>query len=67
MEMTKMLPLLQEKFGDVETLLQKEKFSMADYSGTHHKYAFDATDCEKCTGAMFGDDECERCKGAMFG
>lgn len=23
--------------------------------------------CEKCTGAMFGDDNCDRCKGKMFG
>lgn len=44
---------LEGKYGKVNEVLGSVK---ASYSA-----------CDKCTGAMFGDDACERCKGGMFG
>lgn len=45
---------LEQKFGDTTVVMKQIREDSFD-------------DCDKCTGAMFGDDECERCKGGMFG
>lgn len=47
------LNLLEGKYGKVNEVLGSVK---ANYSP-----------CDKCTGAMFGDDGCQSCKGGMFG
>lgn len=52
-ELNLALSLLEEKYGKVDEVLRTVEA--------------DCSSCDKCTGAMFGDDRCERCKGGMFG
>ncbi|MBV3635739.1 hypothetical protein [Bacteroides cellulosilyticus] len=48
-----LLKQLEQKFGEAETVLEELQTKCSS--------------CNKCTGAMFGDDECNSCKGGMFG
>ena len=47
------LNLLEGKYGKVNDVFG---FVKANYSP-----------CDRCTGAMFGDDRCDGCKGGMYG
>lgn len=52
-QLEKVLNQLENKYGKANEIVNEVKA--------------ECTSCDKCTGAMFGDDECERCKGGMFG
>lgn len=50
-----LLELLEKRYGSVSDVAEKLQTEV------------EASGCNKCTGAMYGDDECERCKGGMYG
>lgn len=52
-ELNMTLQMLEDKYGSVSDILETTKVNYLP--------------CDKCTGAMFGDDECDGCKGAMYG